>query len=100
MAGGWIVVCGGDAGYADPAEIFEGVSGFHGCDFAGAGEECAGSAGVCDGGGARRWSRGSPLAEKWDDAAADAIEDLVVAAVRREQQTARRRRPYSSRSGW
>ena len=33
------------------------------------------------------WARGSPLAEKWDDAAADAIEDLVVAAVRREQQT-------------
>jgi len=46
------------------------------------------------------WSRGSPLAEKWDGAAADAIEDLVVAAVRREQQTARRRRPYSSRSSW
>ena len=46
------------------------------------------------------WSRGSPLAEKWDDAAGDAIEDLVVAAVRREQQSARRRRPYSSRSGY
>jgi hypothetical protein len=46
------------------------------------------------------WSRGSPLAEKWDDAAMDAIEDLVVAAVRREQQTARRRRPFGSRSGW
>ena len=30
------------------------------------------------------WARGSPLAEKWDDAAADAIEDLVSAAVRRE----------------
>ena len=45
------------------------------------------------------WARGSPLAEKWDDAAADAIEDLVVAAVRREQQTARRRRPFSARSG-
>ena len=45
------------------------------------------------------WSRGSPLSEKWDDAAGDAIEDLVVAAVRREQQTARRRRPYSSRTG-
>ena len=43
------------------------------------------------------WARGSALAQKWDDAAADAIEDLVVAAVRREQQSARRRRPYSSR---
>src|SRR5260370_41660947 len=28
------------------------------------------------------WARGSPLAEKWDDAAADAIEDLVSAAIR------------------
>jgi hypothetical protein len=46
------------------------------------------------------WARGSPLAEKWDDAAADAIEDLVVAAVRREQQSARRRRPFSVRSGY
>jgi hypothetical protein len=46
------------------------------------------------------WARGSPLAEKWDDAAADAIEDLVVAAVRREQQTARRRRPFSARTGY
>ncbi len=46
------------------------------------------------------WARGSPLAEKWDDAAADAIEDVVVAAVRREQQSARRRRPFSARSGY
>lgn len=46
------------------------------------------------------WSRGSPLAEKWDEAASDAIEDLVSAAVRREQQTVRRRRPFSSRSGY
>jgi hypothetical protein len=46
------------------------------------------------------WSRGSPLAEKWDDAAGDAIEDLVVAAVRREQQSIRRRRPFSSRQGY
>lgn len=46
------------------------------------------------------WARGSPLAEKWDNAAADAIEDLVSAAVRREQQSARRRRPFSSRSGY
>lgn len=49
---------------------------------------------------AASWSRGSPLAEKWDAAAADAIEDLIVAAVRREQQSARRRRPFSSRSGY
>jgi hypothetical protein len=46
------------------------------------------------------WARGSPLAEKWDDAATDAIEDLVSAAVKREQQTARRRMPYSSRTGF
>lgn len=46
------------------------------------------------------WARGSPLAQKWDDAASDAIEDLVVAAVKREQQSARRRRPYSARSGY
>lgn len=45
------------------------------------------------------WARGSPLAAKWDDAASDAIEDLVVQAVRREQQTSRRRRPFPSRSG-
>jgi hypothetical protein len=46
------------------------------------------------------WARGSPLAEKWDQAAEDAVEDLVVAAVRREQQSCRRRRPYSWRSGY
>ena len=46
------------------------------------------------------WARGSPLAEKWDDAASDAMEDLVSAAVRREQQSQRRRRPYSSRAGF
>ena len=46
------------------------------------------------------WSRGSPLAEKWDDAASDAIEDLINEAVRREQQSARRRRPFSARSGY
>jgi hypothetical protein len=46
------------------------------------------------------WARGSPLAEKWDGAASDAIEQLVSAAVRREQQSARRRRPFSSRSGY
>lgn len=46
------------------------------------------------------WSRGSPLAERWYGAAADAVEDLVTAAVRREQQSARRRRPFSARSGY
>ena len=46
------------------------------------------------------WARGSPLAEKWDEAASDALEDLVTAAVRREQQSARRRRPFSARSGY
>jgi hypothetical protein len=46
------------------------------------------------------WSRGSPLAAKWDDAATDAIEDLLVATVKREQQSQRRRRPFSSRSGY
>ena len=46
------------------------------------------------------WARGSPLAEKWDEAAADAIEDLVVQVARREQQSSRRRRPFSSRSGY
>ena len=46
------------------------------------------------------WARGSPLAEKWDDAAGDSLEDLVSQAVRREQQSARRRRPFSARSGY
>jgi hypothetical protein len=46
------------------------------------------------------WARGSPLAEKWDDAASDAIEDLIIEAVRREQQSSRRRRPFSARSGY
>jgi hypothetical protein len=45
------------------------------------------------------WARGSPLAERWDEAAADATEDLVAAAVRREQQSQRRRRPFSARNG-
>jgi hypothetical protein len=40
------------------------------------------------------------LAQRWDDAASDAIEDLVVAAVRREQQSSHRRRPFSARSGY
>jgi len=46
------------------------------------------------------WARGSPLAQKWDGAASDAVEDLVSQAVRREQQSGHRRRPYSSRSGY
>jgi hypothetical protein len=43
------------------------------------------------------WARGSTLAENWDEAASDALEDLVVQVVRREQQSSRRRRPLSSR---
>src|SRR5256885_15202440 len=46
------------------------------------------------------WARGSPLAEKWDDAAADGLDNLVSCSVRREQQSARRRRPFSARSGY
>jgi hypothetical protein len=46
------------------------------------------------------WARGSPLSERWDEAAADALEDLVAAAVRREQNSQRRRRPYSWRTGY
>jgi len=43
-------------------------------------------------------ARGSPLAERWSDAAADALEDLITTAVRRDQRSARRRKPFSSRS--
>jgi hypothetical protein len=45
-------------------------------------------------------ARGAPQAERWDGAAADAIEDLIVRATQREQQTSRRRRPFSSRAGF
>jgi hypothetical protein len=45
-------------------------------------------------------ARGAPQAERWDAAAADAIEDLVLRATQREQQTGRRRRPFSSRAGF
>ena len=45
-------------------------------------------------------ARGAPLAERWDAAAQDALEDLVVRATQREQQTGRRRRPFSSRAGY
>ncbi len=42
-------------------------------------------------------ARGAPQAERWDEAGADALEDLLVRATQREQQTARRRRPYNWR---
>jgi hypothetical protein len=45
-------------------------------------------------------SRGSPLAEKWDQAGDDALEDLIVRAALREQNTNRRRRPYSWRRAY
>jgi hypothetical protein len=45
-------------------------------------------------------SRGSPLAEKWDAGAVDAMEDLVARAARQNQRVGTRRRPFSSRSGW
>jgi hypothetical protein len=45
-------------------------------------------------------SRGSPLADKWTEAGDDALEDLLSAASRREQNSGRRRRPYSSRRGY
>lgn len=45
-------------------------------------------------------ARGSPLAQNWEEAAADALEDLISSATRRDQQSVRRRRPFSSRSGY
>jgi hypothetical protein len=45
-------------------------------------------------------ARGAPQAERWDAAAGDALEDLIVRATQREQQTGRRRRPFSSRGGF
>ena len=45
-------------------------------------------------------ARGAPQAERWDAAAVDALEDLLVRATQREQQTGRRRRPFSSRAGF
>ena len=45
-------------------------------------------------------ARGAPQAERWDVAAIDAMEDLITRATQREQQTGRRRRPFSSRSGF
>jgi hypothetical protein len=43
-------------------------------------------------------SRGAPQAGRWDDAGADALEDLIVRATQREQYTGRRRRPYRFRA--
>ncbi len=45
-------------------------------------------------------ARGSPLADKYDAAGLDALEDLIVRTTQREQQTVRRRRAYSSRRGY
>ncbi len=45
-------------------------------------------------------ARGSPLAARWDAAGADALEDLVSRVARREQQSVRRRKPYSWRLGY
>src|SRR5208283_3017403 len=49
MARGWVVVHRSHARHADPLALFEGVSGFHGCDFVGAGTQRTGSSGVCHG---------------------------------------------------
>ena len=43
-------------------------------------------------------ARGSPLAASWEKAAQDALEDLTVTAVRRDQRVARRRLPFSARN--
>jgi hypothetical protein len=45
-------------------------------------------------------ARGAPQAERWDEAGADALEDLLVRATQREQHTGRRRRPYTWRQGY
>ncbi len=44
-------------------------------------------------------ARGSPLADKWSQAGEDSLENLISAATRREQNTTRRRRPFSSKTG-
>lgn len=44
-------------------------------------------------------ARGSPLADKWAQAGETALENLVAAATRRDQNRVRRRRPNSSRTG-
>ena len=43
-------------------------------------------------------ARGSPLADSWDKAAQDALEDLVITSVRRDQRVGRRRLPFSARN--
>jgi hypothetical protein len=45
-------------------------------------------------------ARGAPQAERWDVAASDALDDLLTRAAQREQQTGRRRRPFSARAGF
>jgi hypothetical protein len=45
-------------------------------------------------------ARGSPLAGNYASAGTDALEDLITRAAQREQQTGRRRRPFSSRAGF
>ena len=45
-------------------------------------------------------ARGAPQVERWDAAGDDALEDLLSRATQREQRTARRRRPFSSRAGF
>jgi hypothetical protein len=42
-------------------------------------------------------ARGAPQALRWDEAGADALEDLLARATLREQHSGRRRRPYTSR---
>src|SRR5258707_470894 len=44
-------------------------------------------------------SRGSPLAGTWETMAEDAKDKLVAAAVRQQQFSPRRRRPYGARRG-
>jgi hypothetical protein len=45
-------------------------------------------------------ARGAPQAARWDEAGADALEDLLVRATQREQYSGRRRRPYTWRQGY
>jgi hypothetical protein len=44
-------------------------------------------------------ARGAPQAVRWDDAGADALEDLIARATQRAQYSGRRRRPYRWRAG-
>lgn len=45
-------------------------------------------------------ARGAPQAARWDEAGADALEDLLTRTTLREQQTVHRRRPYTWRQGY